>query len=79
MMDINFFDNDFDYAEFLEASLSLNSKIVKKETSLKTPNNTTDGMLKKAWIIENGTRYLLKVVIKTKYYNHLEGVGRFGF
>lgn len=23
---INFFDNDFDYAEFLEASLSLNSK-----------------------------------------------------
>ena len=58
--DINFFDNDFDYAEFLEASLSLNSKIIKKETSLKTPNNTTDGMLKKAWIIENGTRYLLK-------------------
>ena len=58
--DINFFDNDFDYAEFLEASLSLNSKIVKKETSLKTPNNTTDGMLKKAWIIENGTGYLLK-------------------
>ena len=58
--DINFFDNDFDYAEFLEASLSLNSKIVKKETSLKTPNNTTDGMLKKAWIIEDGTRYLLK-------------------
>ena len=58
--DINFFDNDFDYAEFLEASLSLNSKIVKKETSLITPNNTTDGMLKKAWIIEDGTRYLLK-------------------
>ena len=58
--DINFFDNDFDYAEFLEASLSLNSKIVKKETSLITTNNTTDGMLKKAWIIEDGTRYLLK-------------------
>ena len=58
--DINFFDNDFDYAEFLEASLSLNSKIVKKETSFITPNNTTDGMLKKAWIIEDGTRYLLK-------------------
>lgn len=58
--DINFFDNDFDYAEFLEASLSLNSKTIKKEASLKTPNNTTDGMLKKAWIIEDGTRYLLK-------------------
>lgn len=58
--DINFFDNDFDYAEFLEASLSLNSKTIKKEESLKTPNNTTDGMLKKAWIIEDGVRYLLK-------------------
>lgn len=58
--DINFFDNDFDYVEFLEASLSLNSKVIQKETSLKTPNNTTDGMLKKAWIIEDGTRYLLK-------------------
>lgn len=58
--DINFFDNDFDYAEFLEASLSLNSKTIKKEESLKTPNNTTDGMLKKAWIIDDGVRYLLK-------------------
>ena len=58
--DINFFDNDFDYAEFMEASLSNNSKEITKESSLKTPNNTTDGMLKKAWIIDNGIRYLLK-------------------
>lgn len=58
--DINFFDNDFDYSEFMEASLSLNSETIKKESSLKTPNNTTDGMLKKAWIIENNMRYLLK-------------------
>ena len=58
--DINFFDNDFEYSEFLEASLSKNSKVITNEQSLKTPNNTTDGMLKKAWIIENGTRYLLK-------------------
>ena len=58
--DINFFDNDFDYAEFMEASLSKNSQIIKNISSLKTPNNTTDGMLKKAWIIENNTRYLLK-------------------
>ena len=58
--DINFFDNDFDYAEFMEASLSNNSRTITKDNSLKTPNNTTDGMLKKAWIIENGTRYLLK-------------------
>lgn len=58
--DINFFDNDFDYSEFMEASLSKNSKTITRETSLKTPNNTTDGMLRKAWIIEDGTRYLLK-------------------
>lgn len=58
--DINFFDNDFDYSEFMEASFSLNSKTITKESSLKTPNNTTDGMLKKAWIIEDGIRYLLK-------------------
>ena len=58
--DINFFDNDFDYTEFMEASLSKNSKIITSVNSLKTPNNTTDGMLKKAWIIEDGTRYLLK-------------------
>lgn len=58
--DVNFFDNDFDYSEFMEASLSKNSKTITRESSLKTPNNTTDGMLKKAWIIDNGTRYLLK-------------------
>ena len=58
--DINFFDNDFDFAEFMEASLSKNSKTILKETSLKTPNNTTDGMLRKAWIIDDGIRYLLK-------------------
>ncbi len=44
----------------MEASLSVNSKVIKKEASLKTPNNTTNGMLKKAWIIEDGVRYLLK-------------------
>ena len=58
--DINFFDHDFDYSEFLEACLSLNSSVITKDESLKTPNNTTDGMLKKAWIIEDGVRYLLK-------------------
>lgn len=58
--EVNFFDNDFDYSEFLEASLSKNSGIIKSKNSLKTPNNTTDGMLRKAWIIENGKRYLLK-------------------
>ena len=63
--DVNFFDNDFNYAPFLEASLSLNSKVLTKEAALKTPNNTTDGMLKKAWVIEDGVRYLLKGGYKT--------------
>ncbi len=58
--DINFFDNDFEYSEFLSASLSKNSEVITNESSLKTPNNTTDGMLKKAWVIDGGTRYLLK-------------------
>ena len=58
--DINFFDNDFDYTEFLEASLAKNSNSIVSASSLNTPNNTTDGMLRKAWIIENDTRYLLK-------------------
>ena len=56
----------FDYAEFMEASLSKNSKMIQNISSLKTPNNTTDGMLKKAWIIEDGTRYLLKSGYKNK-------------
>lgn len=58
--DVNFFDNDFDYAEFMEASLSKNSQTIVNKEALKTPNNTTDGMLRKAWIIENNIRYLLK-------------------
>ena len=32
--DINFFDHDFDYSEFMEASLSLNSKTIKSKNSL---------------------------------------------
>lgn len=58
--DINFFDNTFEYAEFMEASFSKNSSVFENASILKTPNNTTDGMLKKAWIIDNGVRYLLK-------------------
>lgn len=64
--DINFFDHDFDYSEFLSASLSLNSEKIQKEASLKTPNNTTDGMLRKAWIIEDDVRYLLKGVYRNE-------------
>ena len=58
--DINFFDHDFDSADFLEATFTNNNFTVSSDASLKTPNNTTDGMLKKTWIIEDGKRYLLK-------------------
>lgn len=58
--DINFFDHDFDASEFVEATFSNTNRTIKNDEALRTPNNTTDGMLKKSWIIEDGTRYLLK-------------------
>lgn len=57
---INFFENDFEYAPFMDASLSKNRDRIQNESSLYSPNNTADGMLRKAWIIEDGIRYLLK-------------------
>ncbi len=58
--DINFFDHDFDASEFVEATFSNTNRTIKNEETLRTPNNTTDGMLRKSWIIEDGIRYLLK-------------------
>lgn len=69
--DINFFDNDFEYSEFLEASLSKNGGVITNEKSLKTPNNTTDGMLKKHGLLKTVQDIFLKVDIKTNYYSHL--------
>lgn len=57
---INFFNHTFDYSEFLEASFSSTSDFEMKDNFLKTPNNTTDGMLKKAWVIKDNKRCLLK-------------------
>lgn len=58
--DINFFDHDFDTSEFIEATFSNTNRTIKNDETLRTPNNTTDGMLKKSWVIEDGIRYLLK-------------------
>lgn len=55
--DINFFTNDFQYKAYFDASFSSSSNI---NVDLKSPNNTTDGMLQKAWVIENGKRVLVK-------------------
>lgn len=45
---INFFENDFEYAPFMDASLSKNTNCIQNESSLYSPNNATDGMLKKS-------------------------------
>ncbi len=60
--DINFFSNDFEYKAYLEAALdsSSHSNISTSKALLHSPNNTTDGMLQKGWIIENGKRILVK-------------------
>lgn len=55
--DINFFDNDFLYLGYLEATYS---DSISNQLSLASPNNTTDGMLSKAWVLEDGKRKLLK-------------------
>ena len=57
--DINFFEHDFNDAEFTDATFS-NSTETSTKISLISPNNTTDGRLKKTWIIEESKRYLLK-------------------
>lgn len=53
---INFFDNDFEYIGYLNATLGDEFE----NPSQHSPNNTTDGMLPKAWIIEEGKRVLVK-------------------
>ena len=60
--DINFFTNDFEYEAYLEASLDSFSSAIRStdKNILQSPNNTTDGMLQKGWIIEDGNRVLVK-------------------
>ena len=57
--DINFFEHDFKDTEFIDATFSNNTETSAK-ISLISPNNTTDGRLKKTWIIDDNKRYLLK-------------------
>ncbi|GEM_PF-324850 len=63
--DINFFDHDFHSHDYQEATFD--GKIMLKQPDLFTPNNTSDGMLKKSWIVgEDHQRYLLKGSYKAK-------------
>lgn len=58
--DINFFMNDFNSQDFIDASFE-NKILIKDNINLYTPNNTSDGMLKKTWVVESDKkRYLLK-------------------
>lgn len=64
--DINYFTNDYDSHDFFDANygnnayITLTKKIDATLSSLETPNNTTAGQLKKAWIKINGENYLYK-------------------
>lgn len=56
--DVNFFENDFGYSDFLDITFSKSN--IKRKINLMTPNNTTDGRLKKTWVIEGNKRMLIK-------------------
>lgn len=64
--DINFFDHDFNSQDFIDATFE--DKIIDdKNVDFYSPNNTSDGMLKKAWIVgEDKQRYLLKNSFRRK-------------
>jgi hypothetical protein len=57
--DVNFFHNSFseDVGKALFGTLNSSST---KSLNLFSPDNTSDGWLKKKWIINNGERFLLK-------------------
>lgn len=57
--DVNFFENDFseDVGKVLFGTLDIKDI---SSLSLLSPDNTSDGWLKKKWIIDNGQRILLK-------------------
>ena len=64
--DINYFDNNYDAVGFTNATFGENAassiKGLSNVTSdkFKTPNNTTDGQLKKVWLKINNKNYLFK-------------------
>ena len=62
--DINFFTNDFEYKDYLDVSLNSNSRESSTRISLHSPNNTTDGMVKKGWIIDKDNN---RVLVKGTY------------
>ena len=62
--DINFFMNGFQYKDYLDVSINSNSRESGTKISLHSPNNTTDGMVKKGWIIDKDNN---RVLVKGAY------------
>ena len=62
--DINFFQNDFS-SDIGDALFGNYSQSKNMSFSFDSPDSSSDGELKKKWIINNGTRYLLKGGRKT--------------
>lgn len=60
--EINFFENNFsdDMGNILFGKVSSGEMILNDEISLMSPDNTSDGWLKKKWKIINGKRFLIK-------------------
>lgn len=64
--DINYFDNNYDVVEFTNATFgenaisSIKGLINISSDKFKTPNNTTDGQLKKVWLKIDNKNYLYK-------------------
>lgn len=58
--DINFFDNNFNSKDYVAANFE-NRLLDFDHIDFFSPNNTSDGMLRKAWIVgEDNERYMLK-------------------
>lgn len=60
--EINFFENDFsdDMGNILFGKISSREMMINDAISLMSPDNTSDGWLKKKWKIINGKRCLIK-------------------
>ncbi len=62
--EINYFDKNYDSISFADGTFGSGAgkslKQRNKDASYKTPNNTTNGQLKKVWIKKEGENYLYK-------------------
>ncbi len=65
--DVNFFTNNFTSRDYIEASFE-DKFLNQEDIDFYSPNNTSDGILKKAWIVEGNKRYLIKASLNKKQF-----------